>query len=422
MALGLGATMQALVDIPGERHYDIIGFDPRGVGFTTPSAACYTNEFARAVDALQMEGMPSVMTEQGVKVRFETKKARLQYLGFSYGSVLGNTFASMFPERVGRMVVDGIADAEDYFMGTWQKNINQAEEAVDIFYNTCFNAGTQCALRSRSDRSAADIRARINTLLQSLQQTPVSTVHNSRVYIVSSYHISEVIRTSLYTPINSYETLSFALAEALAGNFSRILTNPNVMPSDLASSVCTTTAQTSPPQNPNAHINEAAIAIICGDSQASAGTRDYPWSLQTVSRITNQSTTVGEAWTKIPLACAEWPFTPVYSFTGPFGSPAPNKRRQDKTPLAPMLILSTRTDHATPVANAFALSKLHGKAAVVVQESVGHCALLSSPSGCTIGHVREYFATGKVPRNGTVCMPDCVPEIPFKACPGLPVV
>jgi pimeloyl-ACP methyl ester carboxylesterase len=45
------------------------------------------------------------------------EKVRLQYLGFSYGSVLGNTFASMFPGRVGRMVVDGIADGEDYTAG-----------------------------------------------------------------------------------------------------------------------------------------------------------------------------------------------------------------------------------------------------------------------------------------------------------------
>ena len=42
---------------------------------------------------------------------------RIQYWGFSYGSVLGNTFASMYPGRVGRMVVDGIADADDYMAG-----------------------------------------------------------------------------------------------------------------------------------------------------------------------------------------------------------------------------------------------------------------------------------------------------------------
>jgi pimeloyl-ACP methyl ester carboxylesterase len=42
---------------------------------------------------------------------------RLQYLGFSYGTALGNTFAFMFPGRVGRVVLDGVADAQDYIDG-----------------------------------------------------------------------------------------------------------------------------------------------------------------------------------------------------------------------------------------------------------------------------------------------------------------
>ena len=178
LALGLGAALQALVDVPGVRHYDIVGFDPRGVALTTPSAACYASQFDRAADGMRADGMPSLLAPGGVEMRvamargvarlcegvdsgggagsvfrfFSTAavardmleivdrieemarktnrrtpkachggcgggKARLQYLGFSYGSILGNTFASMFPGRVGRMVVDGIADAEDYTSG-----------------------------------------------------------------------------------------------------------------------------------------------------------------------------------------------------------------------------------------------------------------------------------------------------------------
>jgi pimeloyl-ACP methyl ester carboxylesterase len=175
MALALAATFQSVLDIPGERHYEIIGFDPRGVGLTTPSASCYKDQYFRAVDTLRTAGVPSVLTEQGLRMRFEWgigygqlceqaqpgedsvfrhmstasvardmleivershqlmveqkngtatacgggngEKPRLQYMGFSYGSILGNTFASMFPGRVGRMVLDGIADAADYMAG-----------------------------------------------------------------------------------------------------------------------------------------------------------------------------------------------------------------------------------------------------------------------------------------------------------------
>ena len=181
LALTTGAVIQALVDVPGVRHYDIVGFDPRGVALTTPAASCYASQFDRAADGMRADGMPGVLAPSGVEMKFEmargvarlcegvdvaagggaqggvfrflstasvardmleiverteemlkkgnvTKKgcgvagaggnkAKLQYLGFSYGSMLGNTFASMFPGRVGRMVVDGIVDGEDYAAG-----------------------------------------------------------------------------------------------------------------------------------------------------------------------------------------------------------------------------------------------------------------------------------------------------------------
>lgn len=166
--LAAGSVIQELVDVPGVRHYDVVGFDPRGMALTTPSASCYESQFDRAVDWVTGRGMPSVLVEQVLRLKFgmsenvarlcervevdgekvfkhlstasvardmleivdrshalakkagkscDGEKPRLQYLGFSYGSYLGNTFASMFPGRVGRMVLDGIADAEDYTTG-----------------------------------------------------------------------------------------------------------------------------------------------------------------------------------------------------------------------------------------------------------------------------------------------------------------
>lgn len=161
-----GAYLQTVVD--GDKHYEILGFDPRGVGMSTPFGDCYRNDFNRASDALQKGGIPPAFPDStGLKLYYEASKGtsdlcvglgpesifsymstasvardmleivdrvdelrqqtskahqskdskelpRLQYLGFSYGTYLGNTFASMFPGRVGRMVLDGIVDADDY--------------------------------------------------------------------------------------------------------------------------------------------------------------------------------------------------------------------------------------------------------------------------------------------------------------------
>ncbi|KAI8249993.1 putative hydrolase [Colletotrichum sp. SAR 10_77] len=106
----------------------------------------------------------------------DTPKPRLQYIGISYGSFLGNTFASMFPERVGRIMVDGIVDAEDYTKVTWQKNLNDAEIVLEYFYQICYDSGDGCPIRSSSDKEAADIKSRIDTFLNALDLRPISVI------------------------------------------------------------------------------------------------------------------------------------------------------------------------------------------------------------------------------------------------------
>ncbi|KAK3303712.1 TAP-like protein-domain-containing protein [Chaetomium strumarium] len=478
MALAAGPMIQQLLDVPGKRHYDIVGFDPRGVSLSTPSASCYATEFDRSANALQQRGLPSVLTDQGLWVHFEASRAlsrlckettgengvfrhmstasvardmleiveglhklrkgamtngnetskrcgedgevpRLQYLGLSYGTYLGNTFASMFPDRVGRMAIDGVVDADDYTAGTWQKNMIDSEAELDIFYNLCFDAGDACPLRNSQDTSAADIRTRVITLIQRLRESPVAAVHNGRVHIVSSLIVAETIRQAMYTPITSFAPLAQTLADSLSGNFTRILSNPGVVGATARPNVCTEPERTSPPQK-YTFSNEVTSGVVCGDSQASAGTRDFAWAQATVPALLNQSATVGEGWARIPLACVDWPFTPAYAFRGPFGSPAPPRSNGTSSGRAPLLILSSRTDPATPLVNAFALSRLHGGSSVVVQENAGHTALFSSVSTCMYGILREYFASGTVPANGTVCEADCAPAIPYKECPGLP--
>jgi pimeloyl-ACP methyl ester carboxylesterase len=181
LVLEWGQGMRDILDTPGEQHFEIVSWDPRGVGLTIPRADCYGpgNKFARHVDEIRNEGfggwasageydvakkvgmavgrselcarreehryMSTASTARDMveiidaiaaareeeneqheqdfradlKKRTTNKKEevvvpRLQYLGFSYGTFLGCTFASMFPERVGRLILDGVVDADGY--------------------------------------------------------------------------------------------------------------------------------------------------------------------------------------------------------------------------------------------------------------------------------------------------------------------
>lgn len=283
---------------------------------------------------------------------------------------------------------------------------------MDYFYQVCFDGGEGCPLRQPQDRDSADIRRRVDHLIQSLEEAPISVVQGGRVNILSSFVVRERIRLSLYDPLFAYEVLAQLLANILAGNYEGLFDDSS------QSSICAETPETSPPQRYTWAL-EAAVGILCGDSYASAGQRNLSWARDVVSRLGEQSPTLGEAWARIPTACANWEIAPPYAFHGPWGSPAPDPRASNSTPAAPLLILSTRIDNATPLANAWKLSRAHKGSSVVVQNGVGHCALSSAQSECTYGVVREYFNTGRVPKNGTICEPSCTPHIPRQDCPSL---
>lgn len=179
-----GHKLRSVADKPGKRHYEIISFDPRGVGNSDPAANCFPdNTLDRIVSTFEtrangasfqgLEAIPYGLALQDVygkrckeaddrleggifeymstatvardivemvdkieearakdqpassddSTRTELRKRtmkdvnRIQYWGFSYGTVLGNVLASMFPERIGRIVLDGVVDAEDFVDG-----------------------------------------------------------------------------------------------------------------------------------------------------------------------------------------------------------------------------------------------------------------------------------------------------------------
>lgn len=189
-----GQILRETVEKPGERHYDFISFDPRGVGFTTPAADCYGgNNLARVAKAVEFAGTGGLSTASRLSLAYnyalvegESRRCkaaaeeeilsifeyvstanvardmvemldqikalrekdgcggkhgnstctdshgeeRLQYIGISYGTALGNTFASMYPGRVHRMLLDAVVDADDYSKGTVSSN---TLDATDFF-------------------------------------------------------------------------------------------------------------------------------------------------------------------------------------------------------------------------------------------------------------------------------------------------
>lgn len=300
-------------------------------------------------------------------------------------------------------------------------SLNDAEAAIDYFYKTCFDAGDGCPLRQKQDKSAGDIRRRVDSLMRSLETSPVPTVYNGRVALVTSELVSQAIRADLYLPLGRFEQLAALLAATVAGNYSAILSIPQALPFQ-SSDVCQAGEEGGAALLPAyTWAGDASAGVVCGDSAAVAGARNLSWARGVLESFRQASPTLVESWTQLWLSCTGWPFEARYAFHGPFGSPAPDPAaRPDSTPEAPMLILSTRLDHVTPLESAYALSRLHAGSAVVVQDGPGHGVLLASRSDCTLAVIRDYLDSGLLPENNTVCTPspECLPSIPKRECPG----
>lgn len=153
--------------------------------------------------------------------------AKLWCYGVSYGTVVGATFASMFPDRVGRMVLDGIVNAEQYYNNDWRDNVDQMDEAMAKFSSLCHSAGPEAC--SFWGPTAANITARIDGIIYQLQNQPVpiSGVQDLDLPALVTYSdLKALFVTALYTPIASFPVMADTLhqfelgnASALAGTF-----------------------------------------------------------------------------------------------------------------------------------------------------------------------------------------------------------
>ena len=220
--------------------------------------------------------------------------------------------------------------------------------------------------------------------------------------VLSSSSVLQRMMDPIYGPLDLYPTLAETLAAALEGNYTALIAESGFTP-NAGEGACNKKAG-----DPAAYkwMGLAGSAVKCGDA-ADVRDKDVSFWAEYKQRCVSNSPEIGAAWSS--LGCAGWQIRPRYRFTGPFGAPEADGSNVAGKPSAPVLFLSSRHDPVTPLVSAHKAAKNHPGARVVVQESVGHCTLLSAPSECTRKIMRAYMHTGKMPEEGTSCEADCVP-------------
>lgn len=377
--------------------YDLVGFDPRGVKRSAPVTcltdaerdaarakiydletdagleAARTDNKAIAAKCAEQTGpvLAHIDTESSAKdmdvLRAVVNDQKLNYLGYSYGTFLGSTYASLFPGNVGRMVLDGALDPS---LSNEELTSGQAvafEKAIRAYVADCLQQ-EGCPLSGGVDTGVQQIRDVINAV----QQTP-RAAKDGRV-VNATMFVSGLI-TPLYND-QSWPALTQALDAAMTGDVSLMLRLAD-LGADRSSNGTYTSNSTF-----------AFNAINC---------LDYPMESDTAAmraeqqRLMQASPTFGYFFAYGGTNCEDWPHESVRT-------PSP----VEYTGESPIVVIGTTGDPATPVEWASSLRKQLGNASLMTWEGEGHTAYGRSNS-CIEGPVDSYLLTGELPADNTVC-------------------
>ncbi|MBF0686170.1 MAG: alpha/beta fold hydrolase [Cellulomonas sp.] len=378
--------------------YDLVAFDPRGVQHSSPvtcvdpagldeltawvpdwstdagiaEAIARNGEFGEA--CLDRTGplLGHVDTRSAARdmdvLRASLGDEALTFLGFSYGTELGATYAALFPERVGRFVLDGALDPT---LDSGQVAAGQAagfESALRAYVTDC-QAAAACPL----DGDVDDGLAQIARMFDRVRANPLPTGTDRE--LTSSLAFSGVA-AALYAQ-SSWPLLTQALTKAIdAGDGSVLL--------QLADSYYGRAADGTYASNQN----EAFSAILCLDDRPSSDPDDMRADAAAVAAV---APTVGQFFSYGGASCAQWPVPAVGSLDSYAAEGA-----------APILVVGTTNDPATPYAWAQSLSELLSSAVLLTYEGEGHTAYGRS-NRCVKDAVDTYLLTGQPPADGTTC-------------------
>ncbi|KAL4901450.1 hypothetical protein BDW74DRAFT_170163 [Aspergillus multicolor] len=400
-------------DVIGPEH-DIIGFDPRGVENSGPEVDCwpdhqeqraqyerlfygetayasstslseqfYAADFGKACTptvggtngSAAFVSTPAVARDMLTFIKAEQRAAgeaeedaRLSYYRFSYGTVLGATFAHLFPDSVGPMILDGVVDAEDFYNQGWRQNLNDADAIINSFLEYCVQGGPDMCSFWGPD--VQGLKSRFQNLLDHLKYHPIPTSSFTQcsLPILATYSsVKQIALQAVYAPVSYFPVFADVLAGLEQGNTTAYI-------------AAVTGGFTV--VNPCSNGSESAIPDIsplihCVDDYA--------------SYLHNQSRVLGEAWVNIANGVSCRSFDVQLPETGKLHDSILKHTRI----ATPLLYVSADIEPVTPKRNAYKMSSVFEDSAVLIQASVGHA--------------QAYFTHGELPPRDVICGADLVP-------------
>lgn len=383
------------------KNFNIVGFDPRGVGQSEPRVQCLNSKdtdaflygdagfalgskediidtrlrvkkFTEACVQNTGENLGLIDTVSAAKdldvIRAVFGDEKINYLGFSYGTLLGATYASLFTNRVGRMVLDGAIDPT---VSDAEQNISQLKGfdlALGNYLRDCLGS-QDCPFTG----NVANAQQRITALLKSLELKAIPTDSDRELTIWAAI-------TGIIMPLYSsawWPALNQGFEEALNGDGTTLLALADTYNDRGEDGTYAT------------NLMEANIAISCLDSREPADAKSM--AAQNL-RVIEASPVLGRYWQYGALSCEQWPF-PVAAHPESYAADASD----------PILVVGTTGDPATPYNQAVSLAnKVLSNGHLVTFNGEGHTAY-GQDNSCVNQAVDDYFIKNVVPNEDPNC-------------------
>ncbi|KAI5830337.1 alpha/beta-hydrolase [Schizophyllum commune Tattone D] len=423
---------EALIPFVGT-GYDLVGWDPRGTTYSTPGviscfktkeeyAAVYNGSLIKdfsvdptnallqpedvrafydrmdetdkrftqygdlctknAGDMLKYVGTVATVRDMvAIADYLEPESKEINYYGASYGTIIGATFVNMFPDRVGRVVIDGVVDPQLYAGGpgyeTMTASVESRDAALAGFAKECAKAGKRCALKETD--TGDDILDRIYKTAKNLYK--LYEAGHTPEGILTPSAVTRFIQEALYKP-NTWGDLAAQLKtiyDIAQGN------------GDSGSARRIVKREDDDDQQPD-DISDSLMAISCGDS-IDAGNATIQNTFDEILFVTrNVSPLFGPSFSSQGTSCYAWPVRAVERWAGPWNNKLSN----------PMLVIGNQADPVTPFKNAKQIADQLGDSAVLIEQGgYGHASIAEK---CTTEILQDYYGSGTTPNNdSTYC-------------------
>ncbi len=379
--------------------FDVVGFDPRGVGRST-AVKCYDPKqmddylygitpgvrgsdewlaantetakgFAAACDQKSQKLLAHVDTVSAARdldlLRAVLGDKKLNYLGYSYGTYLGATYADLYPGKTGRLVLDGALDPAASNADVTMVQAQGFESALRAYLKDCLSQ-KGCPFTGTVDQAMTTV----GQLLASVDRSPIRNSDGRELG-------ANTLLTAIITPL--YDATAWSYLTKL---FDSVMKGDASVAFVLADSYNDRNSDGTYSDNGT----EAFTAINCLDYPVDAS---VPAMRANAAQLAQVAPVIGPYMAYGELSCGTWPYQSTVQR-------APIHAKGS----APILVIGTTNDPATPYVWAKNLASELENGHLLTYRGEGHTAYNKSNS-CVNGTVDDFLVHGTVPTAGKTC-------------------